>query len=81
MARKIDTSEHRCLYKTFHDNVQMGRRIKRNWRREYLEAKRDAILSGKVIVLTVRDEMTGIIYRYDKAGNVVLLGHGYNRGA
>lgn len=81
MAERMNPDEHRCLYKTFHDNVQKGRRIKRNWRREYLEAKRDAILSGKVVVLTVRDEMTGIIYRYDKAGNVVLLGNGYNRGA
>ena len=81
MKEKMNPEEHRCMYKHFYDNTQKGRMIKRNWRREYLEAKRDAILSGKVIVLTVRDEMTGIIYRYDKAGNVILLGNGYNRGA
>ena len=81
MAERMNPEEHRCLYRHFHDNVQKGRRIKRQWRREYLEAKRDAILSGKVVVLTVRDEMTGIIYRYDKNGRAILLGHGYNRGA
>ena len=60
MQKKIDASEHSCLYKTFHDNVQRGRKIKREWRREFLQAKRDAILSGKVVVLTLEDELTGI---------------------
>lgn len=81
MREKMNPNEHRCLYKHFHDNVQKGRKIKRGWRREFLEAKRDGILSGKVVVLTLCDELTGIFYRYDKNGRVILLGNGHNRGA
>lgn len=50
-------------------------------RKAYFEAKRDAIESGKVSVITLRDDVTGIFYRYDKAGRMIALGCGDNRGA
>jgi hypothetical protein len=51
-------------------------------RKAYFAAKRDAIISGKVIVLTCRDDITGLFYRYDKnSGNLITLGRGTNRGA
>lgn len=67
-----------------HRNETMRRRrlIRHRARKAYFEAKRDAILSGKVIVMTCRDELTGFFYRYDKnSGNLVTLGKGDNCGA
>lgn len=76
-----DKTEHHCQYKAFFDNVQRGRKIKRGWRQDYLEAKQNAILSGKVVILTCQDEITGLFYRFNKQGEIVLLGKGRNKGA
>lgn len=62
--------------------IQREKRLAAHLRRKaFFTAKRDAILSGKVIVLTLRDDITGIFYRYNKNGNMVILGRGDNRGA
>jgi hypothetical protein len=45
----------------------------------YLEQKRDAILSGKVIVLWQVDDYTGIHYRTNKHGQYVEGGCGNAR--
>lgn len=68
----------------FHQNETMRRRrlAKHQQRRDHMAAKRDAILSGKLVILTCRDELTGFFYRYDKnTGNLVTLGKGWNYGA
>lgn len=81
MIEKNQTAEHRCEWRGLWNTIQRGRQIKRNWRREFLEAKAEGIRSGKVIVLTHRDEFTGMFYRVNKNGSVTLLGSGHNRGA
>jgi hypothetical protein len=51
-------------------------------RKAYFQAKAKAIKSGKVAVITCRDDITGFFYRYDKnSGNLITLGRGDNRGA
>jgi hypothetical protein len=66
-----------------HQKDRMIRRkdIRFRQRREFLEAKRDAIESGKVVVLTLRDEFTGYFFRFNKHGQIVTLGCGHNVGA
>ena len=39
-------------------------------------ARRDAILSGKVEVLYLRDDITGFYYRQNKQGQIVTGGRG-----
>jgi hypothetical protein len=63
------------------ETAQKRTLIRHRDRKAFFEAKRDAILSGKVVVLTQRDEITGLFYRYNKHGQMVILGNGYNRGA
>ena len=68
----------------FHRNATMRRRrlAKHLQRKEFFAAKKAAIESGKVAVMTCRDELTGFFYRYDKkTGNLVILGKGWNYGA
>lgn len=71
-----------CPVCAHHKDTMLRRRtIKFRQRREFLQAKRDAILSGKVVVLTLRDEFTGYFYRTNKHGQIVTLGCGHNVGA
>ena len=67
--------------KTIKDRQIKRTLIRRKQQRDFLEAKRDAIKSGKVVVMTCRDEFTGFFYRYDpKTGDIITLGQGVNYG-
>lgn len=51
-------------------------------RRDHFQAKKNAIMSGKLAVITQRDDVTGFFYRYDATtGNLITLGRGTNYGA
>lgn len=62
--------------------ARQKRLIMHRRRKAFFEALRDAIKSGKVSVITCRDDVTGFFYRYDKnTGNLITLGRGENKGA
>ena len=72
----------RCRYCRGKEEAEKRRRLLlHKARKDHFIAKRDAILSGKLAVITLRDELTGYFYRYDKAGRMIALGCGDNRGA
>ena len=64
-----------CAYCRNNKRALEARRARRYQKiRAYLEAKRVAILSGKVIVLWLRDDVTGMHYRYDKQNGRTIAG-------
>jgi hypothetical protein len=71
-----------CSYCRHREMTLERRRLARHRaRKAHMIAKRDAIMSGKVVVLTLRDEFTGYFYRYNKHGQMITLGCGHNAGA
>lgn len=75
MFTKIDPNCPCCLETREAIRARRMRLFKKN--RATMKARRDAILSGKVQVLYLRDEITGFHYRYDKKnGRTVTGGRG-----
>ena len=71
-----------CAYCKQKERMAARRRIMlHKARKNHMIAKRDAILAGKVQVISLRDDITGYFYRYDNKGHIVLLGNGDNKGA
>ena len=72
-----------CAYCKGREEAVKRRRLKlHKARKDHFLAKKNAIMSGKLAVITQRDEVTGFFYRYDKnTGNLITLGRGTNYGA